>query len=77
MTTEELTEDVASLKRSVAELERKLHDMNHQPKSNWLPHVLGRFEDFPEFEEIVKFSEEFRKTGGLPDDAKDDGATGE
>lgn len=77
MTTEELTEDVASLKRSVAELERKLHDMEHQPKSNWLPHVLGRFADFTEFEVIVKFGEEFRKTGGLPDDAKDDGATGE
>lgn len=77
MTTEQLTEDVASLKQSVAELQRKMQDLERQPKSNWLPHVLGRFADFPEFEEIVKFGEEFRKTGGFPDDEIDYEATKE
>ena len=72
MTTEELTEDVAALKRSVAELESKIHDLEHRPKSNWLPHVLGRFADRPEFLELMEYSEEFRNSGGFPDDATDD-----
>lgn len=72
MTTEELTEDVAALKRSVAELQSKMRAMEAQPKSDWLPHVLGRFADRPEFLEIVESGKEFRKSGGFPDDAMRD-----
>ncbi len=75
MTTEELTEDVAALKRSVAELQRKMHALEAQPKSDWLPHVLGRFADRPEFLEIMEFGKEFRKSGGFADDAKQDEET--
>ncbi len=68
MSTEQLTEDIAKLNSIVVELQRKVAFLEAKPKDNWLPAVLGRFKDDPEFDELVRLGKEFRETGRFPDD---------
>jgi len=57
-----------SLQQLVAELQRKVERLESKPKDNWLPAVLGRFKDDPEFDEIIRLGKEFRETGEFSDD---------
>jgi hypothetical protein len=46
--------------------------LESRPKDNWLPAVLGRFKDDPDFREVVRFGQQFRETGRFPDDPTDE-----
>ena len=65
MTLEELAIEVASLKLTVADLQGRIAELEGGPKSNWLPHVLGRFADYPEFDEAMAYGKYFRITGSV------------
>ena len=75
MSLEQLERDVAELKVQVAELmAQQGPSSTASPKGDWLPAVLGRFKDDPEFAAAMATGREFRKTGGFADDAPHEGA---
>lgn len=72
MSVEQLEQQVSELQRVVAELQRKVAVLESKPKDNWLPAMLGRFKDDPDFREVVRLGQQFRETGRFPDDPADE-----
>ncbi len=72
MSVEQLERLMSELQRVVAELQRKVAALESRPKDNWLPAVLGRFKDDPDFRDVVRFGQQFRETGRFPDDPTDE-----
>ncbi len=72
MSVEPLEQQVPELRRVVAELQRKVAVLESRPKDNWLPAVLGRIKDDPDFREVIRFGQQFRETGRFPDDSTDE-----
>jgi len=74
MTTEELTTEVLALKKALADLQRRVGVTGPVPKRGWLPAVLGRFKDDPEFDKAVEAGRRFRETGYVaPPAEREDG----
>jgi hypothetical protein len=48
------------LEQRVEDLERRL--TSDPSKENWLSHVLGTFENEPDFAEVLKHGREYRKS---------------
>lgn len=74
VSTELLEQRVAAVEAEVAGLRRKVELMEAKRKGNWLPKVLGRFKDDPDFAEIARVGRLVRETGRLPDEFADEGA---
>jgi len=65
MTTEELTVDDASLKQSVAELQRKFAELEPKPGKKWWDRepIAKTQEALVMFEEMVAYGKYYRLTG--------------
>ncbi len=65
MTTEELTEDLATLKRSVAELERKFSELQAKPTNQWRDRepIARTPEQLEAFDEMTAYGKYYRVTG--------------
>ena len=65
MTTEQLTEDVASLKQSVAELQRKFAELEPNPVKKWSKRepIAQTPEAQAMFDEMTAYGKYYRITG--------------
>ena len=68
MNVEQLQNQVSAMQANIAELNRKVAALEQKPKGNWLPAVLGRFRNDPEFDEAITLARQIRETGGFSDD---------
>jgi len=68
MSTIQIELELDSLRQVVAELQRKVAQLESKPKDNWLPAVLGRFKNDPDFDEVVRLGKEFRSQGESSDE---------
>lgn len=75
MTTEQLEQRLTTVEAEVAGLRQKVESMAAKRKGNWLPKVLGRFKDDPDFAEIVRVGRLIRETGRLPDEYAGEGGS--
>jgi hypothetical protein len=55
-----LDQRLAALEREVAEMKRRLPDINSD--ANWVDEFAGSMKEFPEFEKVVQFGREFRES---------------
>ena len=67
MANETLEQRVAALEKTLADIQSQISRLSPVVKDNWLPAVLGRFKDNPDYEEVVRLGREFRE-GRLPED---------
>jgi hypothetical protein len=61
-----IDERVSAIERSVRELQDRLDAMSG--KSDWLSRLHGAFADYPEFDEVIRLGQEFRRASGFPED---------
>lgn len=55
-----IEERLATVELELADLKRRLHA--HGDGKSWLERIAGTFKDDPEFDEIVRLGQEFRKS---------------
>lgn len=72
MTMEQLEQRLTAVERVVADLQRASAPTDRALKDNWLGSVLGRFENDPDYDEIVRLGQEFRQTGRIAEDPRPD-----
>ncbi len=72
MSAKQVSVEISALQPVVAELQKKIALLESHPRDNWLPAILGRFKDDPEFDEAMKLAGTFRNSGGFPDDASNE-----
>jgi hypothetical protein len=57
---------VAALEKEVLELKQQLQAS--KPSANWLDQISGSMEEFPEFEEVIRYGREMRQADRDSDD---------
>lgn len=77
MSVEQLELDVQKLKGQVASLQSKVEGLTRVrgTRANWLTAVVGRFENDPDFDELVRLGREYRTEANLPGDTPVERAT--
>lgn len=63
MTIQELESRLQTVEAEVAELKRRMPPA--APQAGWLQQFIGAFDDKPEYDEVVRYGEEFRKSEGI------------
>ncbi|SFI15985.1 hypothetical protein SAMN05421753_10680 [Planctomicrobium piriforme] len=63
MTIQELESRLRTVEVEVAELKRRVPGVDGAP--GWLQKFIGAFDNKPEYDEIVRYGEEFRRTEGV------------
>ena len=65
MTTEQLAQDLADVKRDLRDLKRVVSALQPTAKPGVLS-VVGSMAEFPEFDDVIAYGRYFRKTGQEP-----------
>ena len=65
MTTEQLAQDVAAMKKDLHDLKLAVATLQPLKKPGVLS-VVGSMDDFPEFDDVIAYGRYFRKTGRQP-----------
>jgi hypothetical protein len=60
----DLEKRVAVLERDLAELKRRI--TSSEAKNDWIKAITGSMKDYPEFEEVIRFGREYRRSQKTP-----------